>query len=108
MGDIPGNAELVIKTAEKLMAQERPDVIVFPELVLTAYPPEDLLLRASLDIRIESALAAIRACKFDSHLVIGYPGREEGRLYNMLCVIYQGNTVAHLQETDSSQLSGFR
>ena len=94
VGDIPGNAELIIKTAEKILAQGRPDVIVFPELVLTAYPPEDLLLRASLDIRIESALDAIKACKFDSHLVIGYPGRDEGRLYNMLCVIYQGNTLA--------------
>ncbi len=93
VGDIPGNTELVIKTAEKILVRHKPDVIVFPELVLTSYPPEDLLLRASLDIRVESALQAIRDCKFDTHLVIGYPGREQGRLYNMLCVIYQGNTL---------------
>lgn len=94
VGDIPGNAALVVDTATGLLAGEAPDLVVFPELVLTAYPPEDLLLRASLDLRIEAALAQIRAAKLDTHLVVGYPGREDGRLYNMLAVIHRGETVA--------------
>lgn len=98
VGDIPGNTELVIATTEKILAENSPDVIVFPELVLTAYPPEDLLLRSSLDLRIESALAGILERKFDTVLVIGYPGREGGKLFNMLAVIYQGEIIARYKK----------
>jgi len=94
VGDIPGNTALVMETVEKLLAAGPADVIVFPELILTAYPPEDLLLRASLDIRINTALNDICAKKFDTYLVIGYPGREAGFLYNMLAVIHRGEIVA--------------
>jgi NAD+ synthase (glutamine-hydrolysing) len=94
VGDIPGNTDLVITTVGKILATQTPDLVVFPELVLTAYPPEDLLLRASLDIRIRSALEHIKTQQFDTHLVIGYPGREGEKLYNMLAVIYRGEIVA--------------
>ncbi len=94
VGDIPGNTDLVIDTVEKILTDHAPDMIVFPELVLTAYPPEDLLLRSSLDIRIHEAMTRILARNFDTYLVIGYPGREEGRLYNMLAVIYRGKVIA--------------
>lgn len=97
VGDIPGNTELVIATVSKILddaGSTPPHMVVFPELVLTAYPPEDLLLRASLDIRIDNALRRILACAFDTHLVIGYPGREGGRLYNMLAVLYRGSILA--------------
>ena len=94
VGDIPGNTDLVITTTESILATRVPDMIVFPELVLTAYPPEDLLLRASLDIRIDGAMKRILDKNFDTHLVIGYPGREGGKLYNMLAVIHRGEIVA--------------
>jgi NAD+ synthase (glutamine-hydrolysing) len=94
VGDIPGNTALVINTTRNLLEHKPLDIVVFPELVLTAYPPEDLLLRASLDVRIEAALKQIMQEKFDTHLVIGYPGKEGGRLYNMLCVIYRGEILA--------------
>src|SRR5690606_14696214 len=62
-------------------------------LVLTAYPPEDLLLRPSLDLRIEQALARICAAALPLHVVVGYPGRVDGRLYNMLAVIKDGHVL---------------
>ena len=93
VGDIPGNAELVIRTARVILGEQSADIIAFPELVLTAYPPEDLLLRESLDIRIESALKKIREARLDTHLVVGYPGREGGCLFNMVCIIYRGETI---------------
>ncbi len=98
VGDIPGNTSLVIETARQALALEQVDVIVFPELVLTAYPPEDLLLRASLDLRIHGALEAIKAANINAHLVIGYPGREGGKLFNMLSIIYQGKVLATYQK----------
>jgi len=94
VGDIPGNTDLVIETIENILSDGRADLIVFPELVLTAYPPEDLLLRESLDVRIEAALQKIREKQFEAHLVVGYPGRVDGHLYNMLAIIYRGDVVA--------------
>ena len=98
VGDIPGNTDLVLSITGKILDAHPVDMVVFPELVLTAYPPEDLLLRESLDIRIENALQRICEAAFDTHLVIGYPGREDGRLYNMLCVIYRGDVIARYKK----------
>ncbi len=93
VGDVPGNTQLVLRHAEAARAQHKADVVVFPELVLTAYPPEDLLLRPSLDIRIEQALSALCAARLPLLMVIGYPGRVDGQLFNMLAVIREGVVV---------------
>lgn len=93
VGDIPGNTQLVLQHARAALDQHRADVVVFPELVLTAYPPEDLLLRPSLDLRIGQALDALCAAQLPLYLVIGYPGHEDGHLYNMLAVIHGGRIV---------------
>ncbi len=93
VGDIPGNTQLVLRHAEAARAQHKADVVVFPELVLTAYPPEDLLLRPSLDIRIGQALAVLCAARLPLVMVIGYPGRVDGQLYNMLAVIRNGEII---------------
>jgi NAD+ synthase (glutamine-hydrolysing) len=93
VGDIPGNTQLVLQHADAAQRQHGADVIVFPELVLTAYPPEDLLLRPSLDLRIARALDTLCAAQLPLYMVVGYPGREEGVLYNMLAVIHAGRIV---------------
>ncbi|MFT6404677.1 MAG: NAD+ synthase (glutamine-hydrolyzing) [Marinomonas primoryensis] len=93
VGDITKNTQSVIDTACKARDEERADVVVFPELTLTGYPPEDLLLRPSLDPRIESALAKVLAEVRDIHVVIGYPRRIDGELFNCAGVIYQGKML---------------
>ena len=93
VGDIHGNTQLVLRHAAIALSQLQADMVVFPELVLTAYPPEDLLLRPSLDIRIDQALATLCAAKLPCCLVIGYPGRVGERLYNMLAVIRNGAII---------------
>jgi NAD+ synthase (glutamine-hydrolysing) len=90
VGDIPGNTHQVLAVARGVLAEQAADFIVFPELVLTAYPPEDLLLRPSLDARIAQALQTLCAAALPTALVIGYPGRVDGKLYNMLAVIQHG------------------
>jgi NAD+ synthase (glutamine-hydrolysing) len=87
VGDIDGNTDLVIATARRAIAEQSADMIAFPELTLTGYPPEDLLLRPSLQVRVEKALAKILEADLDIFLVIGYPLRQEAKLYNALCVI---------------------
>jgi NAD+ synthase (glutamine-hydrolysing) len=94
VGDIPGNTARVIQGAKAALEQGDVDVVLFPELTLTGYPPEDLLLRPSLDIRIQRALDEIEAANLPLTLVIGYPRRRDGKLYNMAGVIQGGKLVA--------------
>jgi NAD+ synthase (glutamine-hydrolysing) len=81
VGDIVKNTAKVRHLAQQAQAQDC-DVLVFPELCLTGYPPEDLLLRASLALRIERALQSLADIR-DIVLVLGYPKRINGQLFNM-------------------------
>jgi NAD+ synthase (glutamine-hydrolysing) len=81
VGSIPENAQKVRLLAQQAKAQQS-DIIVFPELCLTGYPPEDLLFRPSLTPRINEALASLADIR-DIVLVLGYPKIVQGQLYNM-------------------------
>lgn len=94
VGDIPGNTALVIEYARRAVRDHGADVVIFPELMLTGYPPEDLLLRPSLDLRVSRAIDEIRTAQLSCHIIFGYPGREDGQLFNMLGVIHGGRLVA--------------
>jgi NAD+ synthase (glutamine-hydrolysing) len=59
VGDIEGNAQRVIDAADEARRLLGADLVLFPELMLTGYPPEDLLLRPSLNSRVDAALEAI-------------------------------------------------
>jgi len=93
VGDIEGNCERILEVlgdAEKQSVQ----VLVFPELSLTGYPPEDLLLRDGLYLRIEQALEKLCARVGDTAILIGYPRRHEGKTYNMAGLIQHGSLQA--------------
>ncbi len=94
VGDIPGNARLVISAVQRARQQFKADIVVFPELVLTGYPPEDLLFRPSLQGRVERALNEVRAACQNITAVLGYPRRVGAKLYNMAGVISGGQLVA--------------
>ncbi|HTF97250.1 MAG TPA: NAD+ synthase [Cellvibrio sp.] len=94
VGDIPGNTAKVIAVAREALSISPVDAILFPELTLTGYPPEDLLLRPSLELRIEQALQQIQNANFATSLIIGYPRLRAGKLYNMAGVIQNGKLVA--------------
>ncbi len=93
VGDITKNTQIVIDAAHQARDKERAEVIVFPELTLIGYPPEDLLLRPSLDGRIESALLKIIEEVRDIYVVVGYPHRIDSELFNCAGVIYQGKLL---------------
>ncbi|MDN3648277.1 NAD+ synthase [Reinekea marina] len=93
VGDIEGNGTKIIEIAAKAQKQGA-DMVVFPELTITGYPPEDLLLRPSLKARVSDALEQIKQAKLPIAIVIGYPEAQEGKLYNKSMVIYQGDIIA--------------
>lgn len=94
VGDIQGNSEKIIQWANRAARESSADIIVFPELTLTGYPPEDLLLRPSLSHRIDQALAEIQGKISDIVVVLGYPRYCSGDLYNMVGVIAEGRCIA--------------
>ncbi len=94
VGDIKGNTEKVIQVSRETATAGQGILLVFPELTLTGYPPEDLLMRDSLRAQIEDALTRLSS-ELPSHLyvVVGYPRRSEGRLYNAAGVLHGGQRV---------------
>ncbi|WP_323751926.1 NAD+ synthase [Marinobacter sp.] len=93
VGDIPGNTERVIQAAREAWQEHKADIVVFPELCITGYPPEDLLLRPSLGIRVSEALEQLKQAKLEPAIVIGAPVRSGGLLYNAALVIEGGDLV---------------
>ena len=91
VGDIEGNSQRVIAACEEARRLLGADLVVFPELCLTGYPPEDLLLRPSLNTRIEDALEQIAAA-VSVPLVLGYPGVRNGRRYNVAGLLRPGES----------------
>lgn len=90
VGDIPGNTDLIIQATREAEEQHQADIVLFPELCLTGYPPEDLLLRPSLDLRVQEALERLMQANLAPAMVIGAPLRTAGLLYNAAVVIEAG------------------
>lgn len=95
VGDFEGNADRVLASARRAHAAQPRAVVVFPELTLSGYPPEDLLLRPSLEGRVQRALDRLRReLPAELTVVLGYPRRRDGRLYNMAGVLRDGELIA--------------
>ena len=106
VGDIDGNAERVVASARRAVSELDADLVVFPELTLTGYPPEDLLLRPSLAGRIERALTKIAAAGVECPIALGFPQAAGEGLFNALTVIDQGRRIAtyHKQQLPNYQV----
>ena len=92
VGAIEKNAEKIIQIIHA--HQGAHDVIVFPELAITGYPPEDLLLRPELLDRVNVAMKRIAEKTTNCHVFVGHPTQEQGKLYNSASVFFQGVRVA--------------
>ncbi|MFT5419515.1 MAG: NAD+ synthase (glutamine-hydrolyzing) [Candidatus Endobugula sp.] len=94
VGDIEGNTEKLIQVMITSQNKHQADVVVFPELSLCGYPPEDLLLRDSMHSRITAALLRLSQQVFSALLIVGYPKRVGDIQYNMAGVLRQQQWVA--------------
>ncbi|MGH8273670.1 MAG: NAD+ synthase [Gammaproteobacteria bacterium] len=92
VGDVTGNTRRVLDWVAMHGAQC--DLIVFPELTLCGYPPEDLLLQPGMRGQVETALARLRAEVRGTRIVVGHPEYRDDLIYNACSVIGDGQTQA--------------
>ena len=92
VGDIEGNATRILDEAAAA-EQGGADVIIFPELSLCGYPPEDLLLRPHFYTRCEQAMTTLLAAKLNIVIIVSFPAKENNTVYNRAAVIQHGEII---------------
>ena len=93
IGDLPGNSEKIIQSALQAK-QAGATLMVTPELALSGYPPEDLLLRSDFNGACEAALKKLAGKIEGITVIVGHPGTHQGERYNMASVLQDGEVVA--------------
>jgi NAD+ synthase (glutamine-hydrolysing) len=89
VGDIEGNCERLLASARQAVSEHQAELVVFPELALSGYPPEDLLLRPSLNTRVREALEKLQQ-ETPVALLLGYPAIRQGVRANVVGFIKPG------------------
>ena len=94
VGDVHGNATRVIATTRRARAEFNADLVVFPELTLSGYPPEDLLFHRGFRRQIELGLDRVRQEVQDASVVLGFPEYTRAGIYNSAALISGGAIAA--------------
>ena len=100
VGDIGANCARIISIAGETARHNSADIVVFPELAITGYPPEDLLFRPGLYRRVGAALDDIIAAVPELALIVGYPEKTADGVYNSCAVIQGGAIVANYRKRE--------
>ncbi|MFQ5443427.1 MAG: nitrilase-related carbon-nitrogen hydrolase, partial [Nitrospinales bacterium] len=97
VGDFPHNVEQ-IKNCLREAKESRADIILFPELTLTGYPPEDLLLKKDFVKKNLSALKSLARYTKGITAVIGFAEPVKNQIYNSAALIANGKYLGSYQE----------
>jgi NAD+ synthase (glutamine-hydrolysing) len=98
VGDVTGNTEKILDDCKRAHDEMRADLVVFPELSISGYPPEDLLFHSGLRHRVNEALDKIRRQVRDIAVLLGYPEYEDGEIYNAAVVFKDGVPLAQYRK----------
>jgi NAD+ synthase (glutamine-hydrolysing) len=93
VGDAAGNAERVIAAATRARDEFGADAVVFPELTLAGYPPDDLILRPDFLAAVGEALTELAAKVRGIDLIVGFPERTPGLPHNAAAVVRDGQII---------------
>ncbi|HYF58336.1 MAG TPA: NAD+ synthase [Burkholderiaceae bacterium] len=102
IGDFDGNLGRIVQAAERAVRAEA-RVLVTPELSLTGYPPEDLLLRGAFYDRTRDALARLVAesARWPGlRIVVGHPSADGHRRFNAASVVHAGRVIGEYRKRE--------
>jgi len=92
VGDLEGNVALIVDRAQRA-AKLGAAVVAFPELAISGYPPEDLVLKDYFLADCHEALLEVAAACTDVVTIVGVPLHEDGAVYNAAGVLAGGEIV---------------
>ena len=93
VGDVQGNAARVIATARSAR-ESGADLVLFPELTLSGYPPEDLLFHRGFRRQIEAGLERVREEVAEVPVMLGFPEYTASGIYNSAALVSRGEIAA--------------
>ncbi len=97
VGDVAGNAQRVIAAAGRAREQDA-HVLLLPELVLSGYPPEDLLFHRGFRHRIADAMALLPRAVDGLDVVLGYPEYDGQAIHNSAAVLRGGRLFVNYRK----------
>lgn len=107
VGDLDGNTHKIAQSIDAAKSEFGADLIVFPELSITSYPPEDLLHRNTFLQRVKKALKKICEKSTGIDVLLGYPEAGEDGLYNVASYIRDGHILATYRKHNLPNYSVF-
>jgi NAD+ synthetase len=93
VGDLPGNAEKILSASQDA-ASHGARLLITPELALSGYPPEDLLLRDDFIADCHSTLENLAARTQHIQLLVGHPHQQDGQRFNAASLLADGRIKA--------------
>ncbi len=94
VGAIDTNTKKVLATAKQARDELACDLVIFPELTLSGYPPEDLLLHRGMRLRVEAALEEVRSGIDGIGVYVGFPEYDGDFIYNSGVLLRDGVELA--------------
>ncbi|MGH8177138.1 MAG: NAD+ synthase [Steroidobacter sp.] len=107
VGDVAGNTQRVIDVSAEARDRLHADLVLFPELTLCGYPPEDLLFHNGLRKQVAAALQRVLAETRGIGVVIGYPEYAGDAIYNSAALIRDGAMLANYRKQELPNYSVF-
>lgn len=100
VGDVAGNAQRVIDVAAQARDELKADLVLYPELSLSGYPPEDLLFHNGMRRQVEAALKRVREETRGVALMVGYPEYSGDNIHNAAAVVRDGALLANYRKQE--------
>ncbi len=98
VGDVSGNTDKIIAVLHQVRQAKSADLVVFPELAMCGYPPEDLLFHAGLRRQLAEGLDRICAESGEIGVLVGYPEFADQRIYNSVALFAGGRQLANYRK----------
>jgi NAD+ synthase (glutamine-hydrolysing) len=98
VGDVGGNARRIIAAIGEAREEHAADLVVFSELSLCGYPPEDLLFNTGMQERVRDSLEDVRSATKGIAAIVGYPEYEGDLVFNSARLFVDGESAANYRK----------